>query len=69
MWNKHRNLHFFGTCSVKTQFISSRLHNKEVKAKGVKVKEVIYIYEGEGNGCEQNSYKIPEGMGLNFTYF
>lgn len=45
-------------CSVKTQFTSSRVHNEEAIAKGVKVKEAIY--EGEGNGCEQNSYNIPE---------
>lgn len=54
-------------CSVQTQFASSKVHNKELIAKGVKVKEVIY--ESEGKGWEQNSYNISEGMGLNFTYF
>jgi len=38
-----------------------------VIAKGVKVKEVIY--EDGRNGCEQNSYNILEGVGLNVTYF
>lgn len=45
----------------------SRVHDKKVIAKGVKVKAVIY--EGERNGCEQNSYNILEGMGLNFPHF
>lgn len=54
-------------CSVKTQFTSTRVPNKEVVAKGLKVKEVIC--EGEGKECEQNSYNIQEAMGQNFTYF
>lgn len=35
-------------------------------AKEGKVKEVVY--EGEENGCEQDSNNIPEGMDLHFTY-
>lgn len=54
-------------CSVKTQFASQGVHNKKVMAKEGKVKEVLY--EGEGNGREQDSNNIPEGMDLHFTYF
>lgn len=61
------DIYIFALCSVKTQFASSRVRNKEARAKGAKVREVIR--EGGGEGCEQNSCNVPAGRGLNLHVF